>query len=149
MWTTVESSALVFSKHHIRIEQLSSSIVRTTPTASLIIHTWRLAVTVSSFEKWIAEEIRNNLCSYHCLAQIWRREYSANNSQEKTHAGARYRLLHQWLMVQRQPKRTPCILCQEERGPRALAGHYRHQIRRRERLQTEEEKEDLEREVCV
>lgn len=22
------------------------------------------------FEKWIAEEIRNNLCSYHCLAQI-------------------------------------------------------------------------------
>lgn len=24
------------------------------------------------FEKWIAEEIRNNLCSYHCLAQIWR-----------------------------------------------------------------------------
>ena len=27
--------------------------------------------TLKPFEKWIAEEIRNNLCSYHCLAQIW------------------------------------------------------------------------------
>lgn len=39
---------------------------------------WALAVGAATlqtqsepFEKWIAEEIRNNLCSYHCLAQIW------------------------------------------------------------------------------
>ncbi|CAL8254677.1 unnamed protein product [Arctogadus glacialis] len=64
-------------------------------------------------------------------------EYSANNSQKLTQAS--YRLLHQWLMVQRERKRTQCILCQEDRSRNALGRHYHREIRRRERLQEEEE----------
>lgn len=49
-------------------------IIRLDPSKATIMALAASAATPETqrecFEKWIVEEIGNNLCSYHCLAQI-------------------------------------------------------------------------------